>query len=291
MKKIDMHVHTVVEKGANRLGTNSTFCTPEELLDKYEGLGIELAMILPIVNPECSYGCNSNEEIIGIVDKYPGRFAWFVNVDPRAVDNSPDADLSHIIKYYKQRGAKGVGEICANLAFDDPKVDNLFRHCELNGMPVIFHISPMLGRFYGLYDEPGLPRLERALGKYPGVKFLGHSQPFWAEISADLDPNTRNGYPTGAVTPGRVVELMRKYPNLCGDLSAGSGFNAVSRDSEFGYAFMEEFQDKLYFGTDICAPENDMKLSHWMDEAVAAGKLSRRAYERIGRLNALELLK
>ena len=61
----------------------------------------------------------------------------------------------------------------------------------------------------------------------------------------------RARYPTGPVTPGRLVELMRRYPNLHGDLSAGSGFGAISRDPEFGYQFLEEFQDRLYWGTDI----------------------------------------
>lgn len=80
---------------------------------------------------------------------------------------------------------------------------------------------------------------------------------------------------------------MRKYPNLHGDLSAGSGYNAVTRDPEFGYDFLEEFQDRLYFGTDICAPENDMRLSYWLDDAVESGKISREAYEKISRENAI----
>lgn len=71
---------------------------------------------------------------------------------------------------------------------------------------------------------------------------LGHSQVFWSEIGADVTMQNRSGYPAGRVTPGRLVELMRDYPNLYGDLSAGSGFNAISRDLEFGCAFLEQFQ-------------------------------------------------
>ena len=285
MKKIDIHVHVSPSRGINR------FCTPEELIEKYEKLGVELAVILPFVNPECIYEPQSYQEIVGIIKKYPDRFTWFVNIDPRAVDNSPEADLSKIIRYCKDLGAKGVGEICANLAFDDPKTENLFRHCETNDMPVIFHISPILGRLYGLYDTLGLPGLENALKKFPNLKFLGHSQPFWAEISKDITEEKRNTYPDGKVIPGRIVELMRKYPNLCGDLSAGSGYNALTRDPEFGYAFMEEFQDRLYFGTDICEPKNEMLLSYWLDDAVNSKKLSRQAYEKISRKNAEALLK
>ena len=87
---------------------------------------------------------------------------------------------------------------------------------------------------------------------------------------------------------------MRKYPNLCGDMSAGSGCNAVTRDPAFGYAFLEEFQDRLYFGTDICSPRNMhsdmMKLAGFLDDAVTRGKISWGAYEKICRGNALDLL-
>lgn len=31
-------------------------------------------------------------------------------------------------------------------------------------------------------------------------------------------------------------------------------YDAISRDPEFGYKFLEEFQDRLYWGTDIDTP-------------------------------------
>ena len=44
----------------------------------------------------------------------------------------------------------------------------------------------------------------------------------------------RLGYPKGKITSeGRLPMLMRKYPNLLGDLSAGSGCNALMRDREY----------------------------------------------------------
>ena len=71
-------------------------------------------------------------------------------------------------------------------------------------------------------------------------------------------------------------------------------YNAVSRDPEFGYAFMEEFQDRLFYGTDICSAENItnnmLKLSAFLDEAMEKGKISYAAYRKISRENALKLL-
>ncbi len=89
--------------------------------------------------------------------------------------------------------------------------------------------------------------------------------------------------------------MMRRYPNIVGDLSAGSGHNAVSRDPAFGYAFLEEFQDRLCFGTDVCAPHNRadvlVYLKRFLDDALANGKLSRQAFDKVTRGNAVRLLK
>lgn len=98
-------------------------------------------------------------------------------------------------------------------------------------------------------------------------------------------------YPTGKVTPGRIVDLMRRYPNLYGDISAWSGYTAMMRDPEFTYDFLEEFQDQILFGTDISDKYFDLGLSVWLDEAVKNGKISDGTYRKIGRDNALRLLK
>jgi predicted TIM-barrel fold metal-dependent hydrolase len=106
---------------------------------------------------------------------------------------------------------------------------------------------------------------------------------------------SRRGYPKGKVKPGRLVRLMREYPNLWGDLSAGSGFNAISRDPEFGYRFMEEFQDRLMFGTDLChQPTNlfkDFGIIRYFPRLRKEKLISAEAYEKIAWKNANRLLK
>jgi predicted TIM-barrel fold metal-dependent hydrolase len=291
--KIDIHIHTRAYKGIERFG-GGTYASPEEIREMYNQIGVSKGVILPGVNPDCAFQVQSNEEAYHLTQKYPDLFYWFCNINPRNGNNSPDCNLSYFLEHFKKLGAKGVGEITANMYFDDPYVENLFYHCQKCEMPVIFHIGPTIGGCYGLVDELGLPRLEKELAKFPDLQFIGHSQPFWAEISSDVTEEDRNGYPKGKVIPGRVVELMRKYPNLCGDMSAGSGYNAITRDPEFGYAFIEEFQDRLYYGTDICDPRNItnpmLKLSSWLDEAMEKGKISKNAYRKVSYENALELL-
>ena len=300
MKKIDIHVHSnLVKVPHERMGPgrgtekypNTSFTDPGELRAMYDKLGVEFGVNLPLVSPEFQAIALSNEEAQAVADNYPETYVWFCNLDPRGFGHKDDADLSYFIEYFKARGAKGIGEITANIPFDHPLVFNLFKHAEKCGMPVLFHIGYPGGGDYGLVDEIGLPRLEKALAAFPNLKFLGHSQKFWAEISGDVTEKSRGGYPKGPVKDGRLEILFDKYPNLCGDLSAGSGENAVRRDEAYGCYFMEKYQDRLFFGTDICDPVNDMRLSFWMDDMLAAGKISQTAYEKIGRKNALKLLK
>jgi len=294
LKKIDIHVHARLQRGIERPGTGGSYPLPQEVRALYDLLDIEKGLLLPGQSPEGRHYEVSNEEAIELVTRYPDTFYWFCSIDPRMGGNSPDTDLSYFINYYKQFGALGMGEVTCNLPFDDPRVLNLFRHCDKCGMPVLFHIG-CVGDLYGVIDELGLPRLEKVLAMFPKVTFLGHSQKFWSEIGGDVTEETRGMYPKGRVTPGgRVVELLRRYPNLCGDLSAGSGANALLRDPEFAYAFIEEFQDRLFFGTDIADPNclkfPMLRLAPFLDEAMETGRISYAAYEKVSRANALRLL-
>ena len=83
---------------------------------------------------------------------------------------------------------------------------------------------------------------------------------------------------------------MRLYPNLHGDLSAGSGFNAITRDAEFGFRFMEEFQDRLYFGTDIANVPQELPIVEFFKRIKEQNFISQEAFEKISWANAAKLL-
>jgi len=288
---IDIHVHVTRTKTIT-WPNGLTYPTADELVGRMDHFGIDKAVVLGGVNPESRHRYVTTEDVLESCAIHPERLIPFCCLDPRNAGNKPDADFTPFLEYYKEAGCKGVGELTANLWFDDPLVWNLLRQVEAAGLPLTFHIGPQFQRCYGLVDELGLPRLERTLQEFPGLILLAHSQPFWAEISGDLTEETRGGYPQGTVVPGgRVPELMERYSNLHGDLSAGSGHNAVSRDPEFGYAFMERFQDRLYLGTDIASPETPAPLVGFLKEAVEGGHLSRDAFEKITWRNADRLLK
>ncbi len=290
---IDIHVHTRFTPVMPRYD-GSTYASPDELEEFYKEIGVEKAVILPGLGGACSHGGQSIEEL---VNKSKTEYPWmipFCNIDPRMVHNSAYTDgISKMAKYYKDMGCFGIGEVTTNLYFDDPLMLNLMAACEEYELPFTFHISTKVGYGYGIVDDEGLPRLELALKLFRNLTFLGHSQAFWAEMGPIESLQDRLGYPKRKIEKeGRLIQLMRKYPNLCGDLSAGSGFNALSRDREYAAKFLTEFQDRLYFGTDICATKNfDFARDYvkFMISMRDQGEISAAVFEKVARGNAKKL--
>jgi len=288
MKKIDVHVHSTMWKNGFMIdGKRRIF--PKELKELYDKLGVEKGFVLPLLSPEAMFSVQSNEEVEYIANSNPDFLYWCCNVDPRMLKNTENADLSVILNRCKERGAVGVGEVTANLYIDDPYMENLFYHCGECDLPAIIHMAPGKGGTYGIIDDLGLPRLEKILKKYPKLKIVGHSQCFWSEIGDEIDETTRSKYPKGKVNEGRIAKLLRECPNLYCDLSAGSGFNALKRDPEYAYRFIEEFSDRLMFGTDIVYPNQEAGLSAWLDESFEKGNISEDAYKKICRENAIRI--
>ncbi|MDO9464907.1 MAG: amidohydrolase family protein [bacterium] len=286
---IDIHAHAYRRPWPGKNG-NPFFSTSEQILKRYNEIGIAQGCLLPVVNPEV-YLPQSNEEILEIAEQFPGRFIPFCNIDPRAVSNSYDAPLDYLLRYYRDQGCKGIGEVMPNLPFLHPLVQNLFKHVQNVGFPLIFDISDRIGGDYGLYDEVGLPQFEHCLKRFPRLKILGHGPAYWAEIGQLETPADRAGYPGYPVKEeGVVPKLMRRYPNLYGDISAVSGYNALARDPEYAVRFLNEFQDRLLFGTDICAPDQELPLASFLIDLKAKDKISKTVFKKIAKGNAFKLL-
>lgn len=281
---IDIHTHVLYHWEKEHL-------TERKLLEKMDSLGIEKFVVLPIIGPEVPYYYFGTEDVLRVRERHPERVIPFCNIDPRAGKNSPETDFSPLIDKYREAGCRGLGELTANLYIDDPLCLNLFRQCGEAGLPVLFHLYDRFGGSYGLVDDMKLPRLENALKKCENTVFIGHAMAFWSEISADTDDATRGGYPKGPVKkPGRLQELFERYPNLYGDVSAGSGYNALARDRDYGYEFMEKYSERLLFGTDLCHPVQETPIVEYMRDALRNRMISREAYDRIASANAKNLL-
>lgn len=288
---IDVHTHTIRLYDDRQRGI-CRWTYPEELLSMWDDLGIAKGVVLPLVHHEIGEILQTNENVLDIYNQYPDRIIPFCNFDARYWYNSDKTDYSKALDHYKSLGCKGVGEFVSNVRWDDERVLNFLGHVEASDLPLLFHVASANRGMYGLVDELGLPLLEKVLKMFPKLQFIGHSMAFWSAISGDADASNWMGYPAGpCAVGGRLVELLRTYDNLWGDISAGSGNNALVRDWDFGCNFMEEFQDRLLFGTDICQCPQQVDQVDTLNNALAQQKLSHAAYEKISHLNAEKLLK
>ena len=294
-KFIDIHAHGLLTPCCPVFEgpTGQPLCSPEELIRWWDKLGVEKGCILPETAPESPSMLNtqSNEEMMRFCMTHPDRFIPFCNVDPRNCFNDRTTPFTRILTHYKERGYKGIGEVTCNLPILDDRVQAFFAGAEEVGFSVTPQLAPFMGENYGLVDLPGLPGLEDTLKRFPKLKIFGHSQAFWCEIGTYEGQEPRFSYPTGPVTEGRLPQLMRKYPNRYGDLSASSGANALMRDREYGIKFMNEFQDRLMFGLDIARPhEVRSKLPGYLRSLLEEGAISQVVFDKIARGNAERLL-
>ena len=267
--------------------------TADVLLRRMDMEGIDRSVLLPINSPENQdfYGVAGNTECIEAARKHPDRFDVFCNIDPRAMFNTPDGKARDLFKLFKDLGCKGMGEICAGVAVDDERFIRLFQLAGEFKMPLIFHFQRLDGTSYGALDDPGLPRLQKALKLCPDTIFLGHSPCFWNEIDGDLSDEEKSAYPT---TPyekkGVLWDIFEKYPNVYGDCSAGSAHRALSKDPK-GYEFLEKYHTRVCFGTDRFTgiDEPFPPIIEYLNTGLETGKLSKKAYDAITFENYLRI--
>ncbi len=296
---IDVHAHAYRHRPP---APAPRFCTPEQVLQRYDAAGIERGVLLPIVSPEI-YLPQANEDILEMAERWPDRFIPFCNIDPRALTNNAEAPLERLLGHYRDQGCRGLGEVMPNLPLLDPLVQNLFRAATEVGLPVVFDGSDQVGGDFGLFDETGLPQLEATLERYPDLTVLGHGPIFWSEIGP-LDPppdpgcvfrprahQTKRPRPSGPITAdGAMVRLLRRFPNLHGDLSDWNPWNALSRDPDYGARFLTEFQDRLLFGTDLVSFEMPFDMVDLLLDWRATGRITEAVFQKVARDNAVRLL-
>lgn len=292
---VDIHTHITYDRfpefSRTMLGREPF--TAEVLLRRMDMEGIDHSVLLPLASPECLdfYGVCGNQDCIEAARKHPDRFTAFCYIDPRSIVNYTDNGLAKLMRLYKELGCKGIGEMTASLEMDDILYQRLFFQAGEENMPIIFHFKPQGSTSYGAIDDPGLPRTEKVAAMFPKTIFLGHSPCFWNELDGDLTPEQRSGYMTGPYSKkGRLWELFDKYPNIYGDISAGSAHHALSRDPK-GYEFLEKYHRKICFGTDrFTGPDEPIPaILPYLKEGLSSGKLSQQAYNAIMSGNFLRI--
>jgi predicted TIM-barrel fold metal-dependent hydrolase len=241
---VDIHTH-LTQGWATKAALSA-----DALLRWMDANNIEQAVVLPLINPESWFYAITTADVLRETRQHRDRLIPFCSIDPRTINLSADGAKRDVLRRYKDEGARGLGESKPGVAMDDPRNLDLFAVAAEVNLPVLFHLDNNRN-----FDEPGLPGLTKVLEQTPGGTFIGHAQGFWASISGDVSKDEMQGYPKGPVAPGGALDaLFDRFPNLYGDLSAGSGLNGITRDAEFGRAFLERRRDRLLFGTDYLEP-------------------------------------
>ena len=188
---------------------------------------------------------------LSYVECAPERFILGYAPDARDPQASRKLKAAHDIY-----GAKCCGEVKCRVMYDNPDCLRLFRTAGDLGMPVTLHFDydfqPTLNHPRTEWWGGTIDTLENVLKACPDTTFLGHAPGFWVHISDDDIWKTAR-YPkpgTPVVREGRIPKLLRKYPNLYCDISAGSGNLALSRDPEYAVEFLTEFQDRICYARD-----------------------------------------
>lgn len=279
-KYIDVHTHIGTTWNGNKE------LTADGLLHWMDEHDVERSVLLPLTSPESSSFLLLTEPALKAAKDHPDRFTAFCSIDPRTSVRGGRKGFLEVISRYVDQGARGFGEHKVGLDFDDPLMMQIYDVCQEVEIPLLFHMDNQRGK-----DQPGLPRLEHALSTFPKLNFIGHGPGWWASIAGGLTQKDLMSYPKGKVAAGGAIDrLMEKYPNIYGDLSAGSGANSISRDREFGRAFLIRRQDRLLFGTDYLQPGQNVpqfELFNSLDlPQEAAGKIFRSNAERVLKLNS-----
>jgi predicted TIM-barrel fold metal-dependent hydrolase len=272
---IDVHTHL------GRTWNGDEPLTAEGLVRWMDSHNVARAVVLPLVSPESSSYLNLTEQALAGAKQFPDRLIPFCCIDPRTSYRSGHAGLVAMLKEYVDQGARGLGEHKTGLPVDHPLSMKLYEACDDLNLPVLFHCDNLRNT-----DEAGLPGLDRVLSQFPNVNFFGHGPGFWASISGDLKSGELGKYPRGKVAPGGALDrLFDAHENLWGDLSAGSGANAISRDLDFGRRFLIRRADRLMFGTDYLKPGQNVPqfdlFSHLDLPADARAKIERENAARL----------
>jgi predicted TIM-barrel fold metal-dependent hydrolase len=219
------------------------------LLTHQRTMGISLTILLPAgrsVNTASTHeGVANGLQAQALGNEACYRFAKAHSKEFRfAANEVPDVvGATQEIEKYVRRGALLIAEQKFGVDCDSPEMHRIYRLAQSRGVPVLMHWQHQMYNY-------GFERFYKVLERYPRVNFLGHAQTWWANVDKNHTDQTVL-YPKTPVTPGGLTDrYLSDYPNMYGDMSAGSGQNALTRDEGFARDFISRHQNKLVYGSD-----------------------------------------
>ena len=231
-----------------------------------------------------NYSHVSYERILEMCDKFPDKFIPFYAPDPIG------KEIESKLKILKNSNFKGVGELKVSMLWKDEAMENYLKSIKQKvlifhmqdsryyssslsvGQKIVRdykneRFSGGLKYIVGKGLEAGIfakgenklkyfkgylsdfDGLEMRLTQFPQINFIAHAWMFWSNIDGRYT-RYRNLDKGKIKSKGIIWELLDKYPNLYCDVSAGSGWNALTRDRTVAREFLVKFNEKILFGTD-----------------------------------------
>jgi predicted TIM-barrel fold metal-dependent hydrolase len=211
------------------------------------------------------------DEIINRFAPYGERFSVWCGFDYTGYDQPGSNWTEHALAELnrcKIKGAKGVGELgdkglgeyysspVAGLGMhlDDERMDPLLEACGTLNLPVSVHVADPIWMYLpmdvhndgmmnayswrieikenGMLNHPELIQsLEHAVYKHPNTIFIACH---FANCTHDLQV---------------IGNMLDRYPNLYADIT--SRLKEIATVPRYAKAFIEKYQDRLFFGSDI----------------------------------------
>ncbi len=203
----------------------------------------------------------NNEELLKIVERYPGRFEAWVTMNPK------DSDKLEKFKDAVSRGATGLklyvghgyinrqlnkgGYMFHTVALDDPGMLPVYAYCEENFIPLCMHVNPYEGR-------------------------KGFAQEFVDVLTqfSDMKVDCPH-FMLSSIQSSRLEEFLDTFPNLYTDVSFGDffakdGLKRISKSPKKFRRIFYKYQDRIMYASDLVLTEGRTKTEQWVREQLTA---------------------
>jgi len=188
-----------------------------------------------------------NLAVLEIAKADPEHFIAFPTI------NVKDPEKLEKLKQYLAMGGQGLKLYSGHSMFheiplDDPGMLPVYEYCEKNRIPILFHVNA------GVYQQ----EFENVLKRFPNLRVIC--------------PH----FCLSSIASERFKHLMNTYPSLYTDLSFGfidflkAGLLRISQDPEKFREMVIQYQDRIFFGTDMVVTDAPYKTADWLANVARA---------------------
>lgn len=224
---IDAHTHIGLH--------NNKEWTPKDLIISMDEADIDYSLVLSNQHKGAEEGL-SMDRAVEIAAKFP-RIKAIGNVD---FGNFDDAQIQKIISYLKTGKIIGVKLYCGYEDYDqnDPKILPIYKFCQGNNKPVVFHTGVLETGFPGLLNQVHPLNIDQVANRFPKLKIvMAHFGNPWVRDTAAVVAKNPNVY---VDLSGYFMEYQSIDPK---------DIEYFIKDLEYLKFFVGDFK-KCLFGTD-----------------------------------------